>query len=405
MPDRQTETRRWAPALLAIGLAVSTSAALPAETVDEVIAKHIEARGGAEAWSKIHSLKATGSFTAFSKVNPFTLHRKRDNKYHLDHMLGDLQVVIGYDGETAWWINHWYQIPWPQKITGEDLKVTMQDIDLASPFFDYEKKGYKVELQGEGDLEGQTAIKVGLTRADGSAETWYLDPETYLEIGYDGGGSDFGQPRPQRAYIEDFRKVGEVMIPHFIEKQWYTRDRIMEIHQIETNIEIDDELFTMPLPGGMAQLATLAGEWSVQGEARQDPQTPWAKSEWTSTIESRMGGAMLEEHYVSPQGVEVVRSLSYDRFKERYRFSQFSDFTSHLDVREGTMDDGRLTVSNAETGTTWTGFDQTFHQRLTIFDVTADGFKTEAEQSVDGGKTWAVNEKATYTRTKGSATD
>ena len=383
-------------------LAASVPAA--AMTVEDVIAKHIEARGGLEAWSKIENLKATGSFTAFSKISPFTLHRERDgspqggSRYHLDHVLDDKQVTIGYDGETAWWINLWYRTPWAQKMAGQDLKVFMQDVDFESPFFHYRDKGYQVELLGEGDLDGQKALKIQLTRPDESVETWYLDPDTYLEIGYDAEGSDFGRPAPQRAFIEDFREVDGVMIPHYVEKQWYTRNRIMEIEKIETDLEIDDGLFDMPLPGEMNLMQTMVGVWTVKAEQRQSPQAPWQESEMSSTIEARLDGAMLEETFVSPQGVEGIRHLTYDRFKERYRLAQINSYTSHLDVQEGTYQDGRLTVSNAETDTSWQGFGQTFHQRLSFFDITPDGFKIEAERSVDGGENWFVNYKATYTR-------
>ncbi len=380
------------PALLP---APSSAAAL---SVDEVIAKHVEARGGLEAWGKIDSLKATGSFTGFSKVAPFTLHRERGEKYHLDHVLDGKQMTIGYDGETAWWINLWYQVPWAQKIAGQDLKVFMQDVDFESPFFHYQDKGYKVELLGDGDLDGEKALKLQLTRRDQSVETWYLDPETYLELGYDAEGSDFGREAPQRAFFEDFREIEGVMIPHFIEKQWYTRDRIMEIEQIEINLEIDDELFRFPLPGAMGLMQTMAGEWNVKAEQRQSPQAPWQESEAQSTVKPLMGGVLLEEHFVSPEGIEGLRTLSYDRFKERYRLTQINSFTSHLDVQEGTMEDGRLTVSNAETDTSWQGFGFTFHQRLSLFDFTPDGFKVEAERSVDGGENWFVNHKAVYTR-------
>ena len=57
-----------------------------------------------------------------------------------------------------------------------------------------------------------------------------------------------------------------------------------------------------------------------------------------------------------------------------------------------------VTVSNAETDTSWQGFGRTFHQRISIFDVGEDGFKIEEEQSVDGGENWFVNLKATYSR-------
>ncbi len=392
--------------LLAVsGLALCWASVTTAMTVDEVIEKHIEARGGLDAWARIHNLKATGSYTGFSKVSPFTLHRERVGdstdkvaKYHLDHILDDKQVTIGFDGETAWWINLWYQVPWAQQMGGQDLKVFMQDLDFESPFFYYREKGYKVDLLGEGDLDGQKALRLQLTRPDQSVETWYLDPKTYLEIGYDSEGSDFGRQVPQRAFIEDFREVDGVMIPHYVEKQWYTRLRTMEIAEVETNLEIDDDLFHMPLPGEMGLMRAMVGTWNVGAEQRQSPEAPWQEIEMVSTVTARMGGALLEETFVSDQGIKIVRSLTYDRFKERFRLTQINSFTSHLDVQEGDYEDGRLTVSNTETNTSWQGFGRTFHQRLSIFDITPDGFKMEAEQSVDGGENWFVDQKATYTR-------
>ena len=40
----------------------------------------------------------------------------------------------------------------------------------------------------------------------------------------------------------------------------------------------------------------------------------------------------------------------------------------------------------------------TFHGRLSFFDITPDSFKAEHETSIDGGATWFLNAKATYTR-------
>ena len=55
------------------------SAPVSAMDVDEVIAKHIAARGG-DHWRKIDTIKVTGSYTAFSETHDFTLQRKRGNR-------------------------------------------------------------------------------------------------------------------------------------------------------------------------------------------------------------------------------------------------------------------------------------------------------------------------------------
>ena len=73
-----------------------------------------------------------------------------------------------------------------------------------------------------------------------------------------------------------------------------------------------------------------------------------------------------------------------------------------MNVQEGDFDEnGRLTVSNVDSGTTWSGFGMTFHSRFSLFDITDDGFRAEIETSIDGGKTWFVNGKATYTQSTG----
>ncbi len=382
--------------LLALLLAVG--APLSAMSVEEVIARHVAARGG-DAWESIESMKLTGTYTAFSKVGPFTLVRKAGDKYRLDCHWNLHPVEIAYDGGEGWQINPMFQLDWAQKISGLDRQILLQDVDFATPFFHYQERGDAVELLGEGDFEGQEVIQVKLTRADGYEETWYFDAETYLEVGRDSMGSDFGQPQPQRTFFDDFRDVSGVRIPHYVESQWYTRTRAMEVEAVELGVEVDDAIFDMPPPTGMDQLLAMAGEWQVKIEQRPQPGAPWSESERTSTFESAMGGAMLRERVTTSQGNQVETTLSYDRFRERYVLTAFNDFTHHMDIEHGTFDEeGRLTFSNVESGTTWTGYGMTFHQRNSYFDITEEGFKAEQETSIDGGENWFVNAKLTYTR-------
>ena len=75
-------------------VAVGAPGAFAATTAEEVAAKNVEARGGKAAWGAVESLRLTGTFQAFSKTKPFTLHRK-GSKYHMDHHLGDKPVIVG----------------------------------------------------------------------------------------------------------------------------------------------------------------------------------------------------------------------------------------------------------------------------------------------------------------------
>ena len=385
-------------AILAAGLALPATAL----TVDEVVAKHIDARGGKEAWQSVGNVKVTGSFTAFSQINPFTLNRATDGRYHLDHMLGDKLVVIGWDGETAWWENHWFQ-EGAQEISGVDHAVVIRDIEYPlTPFFHLEEAGHKVKLLGESDVEGTKTLGIELTRADGSTETWFLDPDTFLEVARDSPGSDFGQPMSQRTFFDAFETVGDsaAVMPHYVETQWYTRHRVMEVESVETGVDIADDLFRMPAPLGMAPVLAMAGTWNVAVERRQRPDSPWSSSTATSTITAELGRAMLREEMASENAAHV-RTLSFDRFRKHYVLTWINDQTAFLDVLHGTLEDGAITLDNQETGTTLDMFGMNLNGRVTIKDVSDGGFTLEHETSIDGGENWFQDIKLTYTPANG----
>jgi len=384
--------------LLAGVAALLITAPVQAATVDEVIAKHIEARGGRDSWAAIESMKITGSYTAFSKVSPFTLHKKRDNLFHIDHVLDDKRVIIGYDGEVAWWDNPWRQ-EGVQKIGGIDFTAQERNFDFVTPLFDVGQAGYTAKLLGDVEVEGIPAVGIELTRPDETVETWYLDPETHLELARMSPGSDFGNPMPQLTFFDDFREVHGVVIPFLTEAQWYTRSRAMQIEEVAINVDIDDAMFAMPAPEGMGPLLDIVGNWNVAVQQRQQPGQDWQNSERSSSIESLFGGGVVRETYTTAGGNQVLRTLSYDRFKKRYRVTEVNDARNLMDVLEGTIDDdGRLSLNNVETDTSWAGFGMTFHTRAEFFDIGADGFSLEEAISIDGGENWFVAGKSTYTR-------
>jgi hypothetical protein len=215
-------------------------------------------------------------------------------------------------------------------------------------------------------------------------------------------GSDWLGAVEKRTYYDDFREVDGVMVPYFTEAEWYTRNRVMEIDEVVTNVEIDDAVFRMPAPPGMQPLQPLIGTWNVSVSQRQSPEGAWQDSERQATIEGLMRGGILEESFTTDSGVEVLRTISYDRFNESYRVTQIDSRRNQLNVQEGQLgDDGKLIVSNVETGTSFTSQGTTIHGRVSFLEITDDGFQVEYETSVDGGENWFVNAKAIYTRVEG----
>jgi hypothetical protein len=388
--------------LLVSGASVTPHAlgAAPELTVEQIVSRHIDAHGGAARWEGIESLKMTGTMTSWSKKAPFTLIKVRDGRYHLDGVQDEQKLVIAHDGSTIWWDNRMLQ-EGAQKVRGADVPVILRETDFPTPFFDYAKKQHEVSLLGLKPIEGREALALEVKRADGLSETWYLDPQTYLEIARDSPGSDFGRPVPQQTFYEDFRTVpgAGIVLPFRIDSQWYTRERALEITAIETNVALDDARFKLPPPAGMGPLQPLAGAWKVTYTRRQGEGAPWEEGERTSQVELLLAGALLQERYATSEGAEVLRTYSYDRYRKRYRITDINEQQTFLDILDGDFDEqGRLVATDVPTNTPALMFGMTIHGRVTLFDIGPDGFKLEEDYSIDGGTTWVNVVQATYTR-------
>ncbi len=371
-----------------------------AQDVEEVIARHVEAKGGASAWEAVTSMRITGSYTAFSIPKPFTLIRKRPCAYYFDHYQGEKRVVVHFDGKTAHWLNPWQGFDWPVKPPREELAVLIQDGSLGTPFLDYPGNGARVEFLGQTDLDGEDALQLRLTRKEGIVEMWYLDANTSLEIARFSKGADFGREVEMTTFFSDFRKVEGLMIPHLVESEFHTRDRMMRVDKVEINVPVEEEIFQRPPVVGMTAIGFMRGHWDVAVEERSSPREEWKESKAAAVIESLVGGALLIERLKTQSGDEVVRSWSYDRFKKNYRVTQLDDVTTHLNVLEGKIEDSALIVSTQKTGTAARLFGQTVQERITMTRVDAKGFGLVRERSFDDGASWFPDLHLDYVKRK-----
>jgi len=218
-----------------------------AQKADDIIAKHIKAHGGANNWEAVKSMKITGMYTAFSVEKEFTTIKVRPNKYHSDFYLNNTPVKQVSDGTTAWFDNPEYRIPFPIRASPSEKNEIKQKAEFCTPFFNYKEKGYTVEYLGKEKYEGVELLKLKLIKVDKQEETWYLDPKTYLEYVSISSWSDFGRPVEQESFYSEFTKVGNIILPFYIETAFSTRNRETRIEKVELNIKPDHSIFDLAL--------------------------------------------------------------------------------------------------------------------------------------------------------------
>ena len=228
------------------------SAVAHAQTVDEVIEKHLAASGGREALGKLTSRHSTGTLTV--TVNgaeiPGTVEAfaKAPNKMRIAMKLdltamgaGEMTIEQRFDGTSGITMN---SMQGDSEIRGSQLDA-MRNATFPSPLLNYKEAGTKVELLPKEQVAGKDAIVLLITPKSGSASRAYLDPETYLPIksvmkldAPDGSGQI-----EQTTELSDYRTVDGVKVAFRIGLVNAIQSVTLVFKSVEHNVEIDDAMF------------------------------------------------------------------------------------------------------------------------------------------------------------------
>lgn len=235
--------------LLAVPLAMLSLGA-GAQTVDEVIAKNIEAHGGLQKLKAVKTIRVSGHYAQGSFRAGFGQETKRPDKVREENTIQGLTEVDGYDGKTGWRINPFQGRREPQLLSEDDVKGLAEDADIDGQLVDYKQKGHKAELVGHDPVEGTDCYKIRLTLKNGDIRTYYIDTDSNLEIKMDSQRIVRGSLEENETYFGDYEKVDGVYYAFAFqtgEKGQPESDRTQyTVEKIDVNVPLGDDRFAMP---------------------------------------------------------------------------------------------------------------------------------------------------------------
>jgi hypothetical protein len=223
--------------------------AASAQTVDEVIAKNIQAHGGAEKLKSVRSLRTTAKFSQGSFRADFRQENKRADKVREEFIIQGLAQVQAYDGKTGWQISPFGGRKDPELLSQDDLKSLAVDADIDGPLVDYKQKGHKAELVGHDSVEGTDCFKIKLSMKNGDVRYYYLDRDSFLELKLEIQTTIRGALQENEMYYGDYEQVNGVYYPFAVEqaqKGSASRAQI-SVQKIEQNVALEDGHFSMPV--------------------------------------------------------------------------------------------------------------------------------------------------------------
>lgn len=210
-----------------------------AQTIDDVINKHIDALGGKENLNKIQNVVMEGSLSIQGTEIALTITQV-NNKLNRQDI--NAMGMHGFDMMTdkeGWQYMPFQGMQKPEPKTEDEVKKSQSDLDIAGPLVDYASKGHKLELLGKEDVDGTECYKIKATLAGGKELTFFIDPASNMIIRAKETRKINGQDMELQTDFSDYKDVEGVKMPFSITQQFGT----VLISSIKVNQTLPESVF------------------------------------------------------------------------------------------------------------------------------------------------------------------
>ncbi|MGA2418688.1 MAG: hypothetical protein ABSG69_01280 [Candidatus Acidiferrum sp.] len=234
--------------LALLGLA-SLTPRCAAQTPDEIVAKVLAARGGAEKIKAIRSQRITGKISFGPDAEgPFSVEFVRPSKMHMEITINGQIIIRVYDGKSGWVLNPFSPNKDVQPMDADELLHISDEADFDGPLLDYQSKGNQIELLGKDELDGKQVFKLRLTTKIGDARTYFFDASTFLLMKWEGQRTTEGHEIPIETFFSDYREVNGLKFAFEIDSDspGSAQQQKITIENIAIDAKIDNARFAKP---------------------------------------------------------------------------------------------------------------------------------------------------------------
>lgn len=264
-------------------LAAEAKGTPPRLNAEQVVRKHVEARGGQDAWHAVQSMawsgqmdigpgdsaarsaryvkasnrksKAARSVPAESVEGaeqvqvPFVLETKRPGMSRIEIEFAGKTAVQVFDGAKGWLLRPYLNRQDWEPFTADQARSYQGKGAFEDPLIDAAAKGTRVQLVSMDRVDGREAYKLKLVAKDGGSSHVWIDAQTFLDVKVEGEPRRMdGKMRTVWVTQRDFRPVQGVMVPFLLETsvEGFSDTHRIVVEQVALNPPIDDARFTRP---------------------------------------------------------------------------------------------------------------------------------------------------------------
>lgn len=204
--------RRSAAALAGLCAVMVTVRGQELPTGAELVARHVQAIGGADAWRALSSVRVTGTteLPAQNLRGTFEMLSARPARSVVRMDLAGIgRVESGFDGRVGWMID---PMVGPSLVTGAALAEMTNDAQFDATLYPQALVASVVTV-GRADFDGRPAFKVKVTFRSGQERDDYFDVERGLLLGSEGPSETPMGRVPMRLVLRDYKPYGAITQP------------------------------------------------------------------------------------------------------------------------------------------------------------------------------------------------
>lgn len=205
---------------------------------DEVIAKHLEAKGGVEKLKALKTIHKNGSMSMESMTGTVEEYRRAPHSMYLKFDTPRGVLSQGCNGKEMWSTNPMTGL---RKFEGEEMQKRL-DQTLIEPLIGYQERGGKVEYMGIHDVNGDSCHKLLFIQSTGDSTYSYFGVDNYHQIMTE-------VITPQGAahqYFDDYRMIDGYLFNFIIRIETPMGKRKITYDLIAVNKPVPDSVFVMP---------------------------------------------------------------------------------------------------------------------------------------------------------------
>jgi hypothetical protein len=198
------------------------------QTVDDIINKYIDARGGKDKLNSIKSIYMEGSREMMGNEVSVKVTKEQGKLSRTDIEMGSTNGFILITDKEAWTYFPMHSSS-AEKMPDDAVASLQTELDIAGPLVDYAVKGHKAELIGKDSIDGNEDYKIKLTTSTGKIINYWIDTKTYLVSqtsqkntgGFGGRRNNAANSNAELGDVitvyKDYSAEDSILFPHTIE--------------------------------------------------------------------------------------------------------------------------------------------------------------------------------------------